>query len=121
MREQVVCQRYRLGLLQVRVTRQVRIARCFGLAEQGPLKLTHEVTDLIDRRKGPQPNIGGDLIVAAPTRVHLGARGFELSNTPFDGGMNVFVARLPLHPAVFDFALDLVERSQDAAELNRGE
>ena len=118
MGQQVVGEQHRLGPLEVGVAGQVRVAGRFGPRQQDVLQGDGQPGDLDELALAPQPQIGGDLVVAAAGGVQLGAGGAgELGHPALDGGVDVLVAldeaeRVPGH-----LRLDLVERVQHGVDL----
>ena len=66
-----MCQQDRLSLLEVGVTGKMGVTDRLGGLEQCPLQALNERHDLIDRGLRPQTEVGGHLVVAAPTGVEL--------------------------------------------------
>lgn len=76
--------------------------------------------DLLDQ---PEPHVGSDLVVPAPSRVKLSSNVVtdNLAETPLVGGVNVFVVLLDRERAILPLLLDLVQTAADLGELVRGE
>ena len=119
--EEVVGQRDRLGLLEVRVARQIGVARRLGLGEQRALETDDQIDHLVDRAARPEPEIGRDLVVAAPAGVHLRPGRIEFGDPPFDRGVDVLVALHEREGAVGDLALDRVEGREHGVPLAIGQ
>jgi hypothetical protein len=108
--QQVVGQQHRLGLLEVRVARQVRPTGVVGPGSQGGLQAAHEGRQLGQLPPDPQPQVGGDLVVAAPASVEPGASvAGDLGDPPLDGGVDVLVRGGELEGAAGHLGLDGVE------------
>lgn len=71
--------------------------------------------DGIDRVSAPQPKIGQDLVVSAPSRVELLRRfADQIGQRRFDVHVHIFSVRPPLELAVLDSPLDLAQPLVDA-------
>ena len=91
--QQVVGEQHRLGPLEVGVAGQVGVAGRLGPGQQHVLQGDDEPGDGDQLALAPQPQVGGDLVVAAAGGVQLGAGGAgELGDPALDGGVDVLVA-----------------------------
>ena len=106
-----MCEHHRLGSLEMCVSRQVPacLDRLIGSGEQNALEVDNKSHDLAKLTAGNEAYVGRDLVVAAPTGVHLGSGGRQLGDPPLDCGVNVLVARNELEAFFCDFGFDLVE------------
>ena len=83
---------HRLGTLQVGVAREIADLVGFGAGVQHVLQRHRLAGDRGQLTLAPQTKIGGDLIVAAPCGVQLGASGSgELGDPTFDRRVQVLV------------------------------
>ena len=113
--QEVVGQQHGLGPLQVRVAGEVGVAGRLGPGEQRPLEREHRRGHLGQRPLRVEPQVGGDLVVAAAAGVELAAgRAGQLGDAPLDRGVDVLVgrARTRTCPSASSL-LDLVERAED--------
>lgn len=79
------------------------------------LKMLNLRADGIDRVSAPQPKIGHDLVVSAPSRVELLRRfADQIGQRRFDVHVHIFSVRPPLKLAVLDSPLDLAQPLVDA-------
>ena len=117
--QQVVGQQHRLGPLHVGVAGEVGVAGRLGPGEQDVLQGDDEPGDVDQLALAPQPQVGGDLVVAAARRVQLGAgRSGQLGDAPLDRGVDVLVARDERERVAGQLVLDLVERAEDRASTS---
>ena len=85
-------EQHRLCTLQVGVAGQVGTPGLLGPAEQDLLQPEQRSRHERELPLAPQPEIGGDLVVAAPGGVELAAGWTgELGHPTFDGGVDVLV------------------------------
>ena len=118
MGEQVVAELHRLGPLQVGVPGEVGIAGGIGAGEQHLLERQDRLGHLAQGALRVEPQVGGDLVVAAAAGVDLAAGGTgDLGDPPFDGGVDVLVGRAELEGAAGELLLHLVERGEDRRRL----
>ena len=103
------------------VTGQVGVARLLGVGQERALQTLDQLEHLVDRRTGPEPEIGGDLIIATTAGVHLGAGGLKFSDSTLDGSVDVLVVDLEVERARLDLVLDRVEGSEHTVTLGLGE
>jgi hypothetical protein len=68
----MVGEQHRLGLLHVRVAGDGGVLELDCPIEQDPLHRCHVARDIDERTLRVQPEIGGDLIIAAAARVQPG-------------------------------------------------
>ena len=113
----------RLGALEVRVPGQVLLGTGRPSAiEQHLLQPVHPTGSVEPLAFHEAPQRGGDLVVAAPPGVQLGARfAGQLGHPPLDRGVDVLVGRLELERAIDQFDLDPVERRQHQRRLLVGQ
>ena len=120
--QQMVGEENGLGPLQMGVAREVGVLRLDGALQQHLLQRDDAAGQLRQCPLHEQPEIGGDLIVAAAAGVQLGAgRSGQLGDPPLDRGVHVLVAGRELEDAVVQLLLDAVERGDDDRDLVVGE
>ena len=82
----------RLGALQVGVARHESLACKFSLFKQCRLQIFECRIQLQEWLQHPQAEIGGDLIVAAASRVEFACgHADQLCQAALDGGVNILV------------------------------
>jgi hypothetical protein len=113
MREQLVREQYRLGTLQVGVTRDVVLSCLIGPRRYDLGECEQLIADSNDSAPEVKPQSGRDLIVPAPTSVDFRPDlTSELGHPALDCGVNVFVAGLEYKRVVAELGCDLVERPE---------
>ena len=119
VRAEVVREQHRLGPLQVRVARagRRRPPRRRGAAST-PDEAEHGLGHRDDRLAGPESQVQGHLVVAAPRGVELlPDRAGELGHPPLDRGVDVLVGRREGERAAAELAPDVVERRGERRRL----
>ena len=111
MRQQVVRQQHRLCPLHVRVAGQVHVRRLAGPLRQHVLE-RHDLFGHADQgAPAPEAQCSGHLVVAAASRVDLGADvADQLGDAPLYGGMDVLVARREHEGVLLELLFDDVEQ-----------
>ncbi len=118
----MVGQQDRLGPLQVGVPGQVGILRLPGPVEQHLLEGDHLAGQCFEFALGVEPEVGGDLVVAAPAGVQFGADvPGQLGHPSFDRGVDVLVVGGEVEGAGGQLLLHLVEGGEQRLGLDRGE
>src|SRR5260221_4329096 len=111
-------QQYGLGPLQVRVTGNNRIAFLLREGNQRALQVSNLEFRSADFRDEPQPNVGGDLVIATASRVQLLARCADLPNQRrLNVHVDVFAIKIPLEFAGFNLALNGTQAALDLGGL----
>ena len=112
--EPVVRGEDRLGPLQVRVTGKNAIEIGVTASDKGLLHVGQPGVDSVDRVANPQPHVGGDLIVPAPTGVQLSADIPDfLDQGLFDVHVDIFEFDPVFEPARLDLAADFLQSAFD--------
>ena len=115
-------QRHGLGALQVRVPREVGVARLLGSSQQHLLQGQHPLGHLEQGPLRVEPEVGGDLVVAAPSRVQLGARrAGQLRDATLHRRVDVLVGRHEGERPVGQLDIDLVQGGEHVVALRLGE
>ena len=119
VREQVVREQHRLGVLQVGAARHDRGRVRSACAARASIRSISRSRDR-DRVVAQQhPDEGGDLVVAAAAGAQLAAElaAGDLDQAALEGAVHVFVARGRQEPAVAHALLERGERGEHAGEL----
>ena len=123
MGQQVMGQQDRLGPLQVGVAGQVDVRRVPGPVGQDVLQ-GHDLARHPDQRTAaPQAQVGGDLVVAAPPGVQLGADRLagQLGHPALDRGVDVLVPGLEDERRRLELLRHQVEGVQQLRDLALGQ
>ena len=116
----MVGEQHRLGPLEVGVPGQVGVARLHGPVQQGVLELDHRRADRQQLPARVEPEVGGDLVVAAPPGVELGPDvAGELGHPAFHRRVDVLVPGLEDEDPRAQLLLHPVERGQQDGGLAR--
>ena len=111
MREQLLGEQYRLGVLQVSHAGRGHIAAGDGLVDQGTLQLGQPARDEPGMVAQVQPQVGSDLVVAAAAGPQLAAeRAKTLQQTAFQRRVHILVGHRRPERAVRTGPVELVER-----------
>ncbi len=95
----------------MRVAGQVGVAGLVCACSQGGLEAADQGGDLQEFPLGPEPYVGRDLVVAAPTRVEPCAGGAcQLCDPPLNGSVNVLVGGREVERTVGQLGLGGVQR-----------
>ena len=82
---------HRLGPLQMGVAGQDHVGVGVAAGDKGPLERRPAAVDLVDGLADPEPQVGGDLVVAAAGGVEFPARVAEaVHQGPLDVHVDVF-------------------------------
>ena len=112
--EQVVAERHRLCRLEMRVAGHHRVGVLFGPVDQDTLKRPQPAIEAVEGIAHPQPEVGGDLVVAAAGGVQsAGHRPDPLGQRRLHIHVNVLQRRLEHQPARCDVLGDLIEPGDD--------
>ena len=118
VREEVMGEEDRLGSLEVRVAGQVGVAGFRGALDEGGLQGVQLAGEGVALAAQVEAQVGGDLVVAAASGGQLGADlAGELGHAPFDGGVDVLVARREREGVVGEFGFDGVEGGEDGRDV----
>ena len=102
---------HRLGPLHVGVAGQDHVGVGVAAADEGPLQVDQPLVDLVDGLADPEPQIGGDLIVAAAGGVQFAAHVADaVDQGPLDVHVDVFQFGAEREAALLDFLADLAQR-----------
>ena len=118
MSEEVMRKQHRLRPLEMRVARQVHVPCLTGAVQEDVLECHDIDGDGGERTSRPQAKVGGDLVVAAPSGVELGAHVTgKLGDAPLDGGVDILVVRCECERAGCELLADHVECTQQLVDL----
>jgi hypothetical protein len=115
-----MCQRHRLRLLQVGVSRQIDpgVEGFLRTREQRSLKASEYRGDFVDFASTDQSDICCHLVVAAAPGVQLGPRRTgQFSDPPLDCRVNVLVTTTKLEGVARNLVFDLIQRAQHCVSL----
>ena len=122
VRQQVVRQQHGLGPLQVGVAGEVHVGRLPRPLGEHVLERHDLLGHAHEGAPAPQPQRGGDLVVAAPTRVDLGTDvADQLGDASLDGGVHVLVTRGEHEDLRRELLFDHVERVDEGGHLAVGQ
>ena len=107
-----------LGALQVRVAGQDDVEVAVAAVDEGLLQVEQSRVDAVEGVADPEPQIGGDLIVAAAAGVQLAADIAQaLDERLLDVHVDVFELGLERKFSRFDFFADGCQRFADLVAL----
>ena len=113
---------HRLRHLQVREAGHDRIGVPVGLCDERALQRPHQHHDAVDFATQPQPQVGGDLVVARASGVQsLAGVADQVGQALFDVQMHVFEVEPPIELAALDLAADLRQPALDRGKVIRGD
>src|SRR3546814_17514495 len=92
-------------------------SRLLGRVEEDLLQRDRALRDAGESTLRVEPEVGGDLVVAAAAGVHLRRCGGQLRRPALDCRVDVLVGRHEPEGALRQLALDLVEGGQDRRRL----
>ena len=114
VREQVVGEKHRLGVLEVRVAGHHDVEVLLGSVEQDAAQRHVAGDQVVAEVLGEQADVGGDLVVAGAARVEARAGGADVAREgALDGHVDVLVVDVPDEGAVRDLAGDALEARID--------
>ena len=112
---------YRLGALQMRVTRHHQIEILFSKIEQRGLQISQATRYFCNLCFYIEPKIERNLVVPAARGMKLRARGTDsLRKRCFDIHVHVFERRVPVKFARFDLLLDRAQLGLNFSPLASG-
>ena len=116
--EQLVREEHRLSVLEVRHAGGGRVAAGLRLGDQRGLQFGQPADDQPRVIAQVQPQVGGDLVVAAAAGPQLAAEGAEpLEQPPLERGMHVLVGERRAEGAVLYRPVQVVERLEHRVGL----
>lgn len=111
-----------LTALEVRVARHDDVLVGEGRGDEGALEIADEGEDGGDFGAAVEPDVEGDLVVAAAGGVEFGSGGADARGEgAFDVHVDVFEGRLPFEGTCVDVGADGFEPGGDLGEFLSGE
>ncbi len=118
----MVAEAHRLRHLQVGEAGHHEFGVALGLVDQHALHLGEQAGQGVDLLAQPQPQVGGDLVVAAAPGVQaLAGVADELREPRLDVEVHVLELELPVECAGFDFLRDLGQAALDVGKVGRAD
>ena len=119
--QQVMGQEDRLGLLEVRVAREVGATRLVGPISQCGLERGDQAGQVGQFVEDPEPEVGGHLVVSAPAGVQPGPRfAGQLGDPPLDRSVDVLVGRHKGEGSVGQLSLRGIQRLEHRRGIGVG-
>jgi hypothetical protein len=120
MRQQMMRKHDGLRALKMGVPRKVRFTRLAGTREQYLLKVHHTSCNLSDGLLRPQPQVGCNLVIPAPSRVQTRTSiSGDFSHSTFNRSVNIFITFTELKRSRNKLCSNIVEGGEDILDFWR--